>query len=187
MKYLPAILIGLAVAVVFGLILQIAGMGTFGVITAVILGVFVGYLAANLQGTKAGPQASEAQRAAALSLRPSPGKALVVVYREGVMGMAAGLNITLDGAPLAQIKSPQFTATEVAPGRHVVTCGFGGLAAAQNKPVVAEADLREGETAVYRITMRMGALKNTAVIERFEVTENLRVSLGAMKMVAPAV
>ena len=184
-KYVPAIVTGLIVTVVLAVLLNAIGMTGFTLwYLPIFLGLLTGYLMANLQGTKAGPKASDAEKAAVLALRPSPGKALIIAYRQGFVGKAAGMNITLDGQPFAQIKSPQFTAKEVDPGQHGLGFTFAGLAAAQNKPVVVGAQVSEGQVVVYRASLSMGALKNTINVERIDDLTGLAEGLRKMKMVA---
>lgn len=185
-KYVPAIVTGLLVTVVLAVLLGMVGMTGFSLwYIPIFLGLITGYLMANLQGTKAGPKASEAEKAAVLTLRPSPGKALIIAYRQGFVGKAAGMNITLDGQPFAQIKSPQFTAKEVDPGQHGLGFTFAGLAAAQNKPVIAGAHVTEGQVVAFRATLSMGALKNSITVDRIDDLTGLADGLRKMKMVAP--
>lgn len=186
-KYIPAIITGLIVAFVFGFLLSLTPAEGFSAwFPPAFFGILTAYLMANLQGTKAGPKASDEQKAAALNLKPSPGKALIIAYRQGFVGKAAGMQVSLDGAILAQIKSPQFTAKEVDPGPHSLGFTFVGLAASQNKPVVVGADVREGEVLAFRATLSMGAIKNTIAVEKIDDVSSLPPVLGKMKMVAPA-
>lgn len=186
-KYLPAILTGLVVTVVVGVLLGLAGFHGFAAwYVPLFAGLFTGYIMANLQGTKAGPAASEEQKAAALSLRPSPGKALIIVHRQGFVGKAAGMEVILDDRLLGQLKSPQFTAVEVDPGAHALSFGFVGLAAAQNKREIVPVTMAEGQVVAYRATISMGMGKNTIKIEPDEQVHSLVDDLRRMKMIAPA-
>jgi len=186
-KYLPAILTGLAVTVVLGVLLGLIGFDGFALwYIPVFSGLVVGYLMANLQGTKAGPAASDEQKAAVLALRPSPGKALIIVHRQGFVGKAAGMEVTLDDRLLGQLKSPQFTAVEVDPGAHALGFGFVGLAAAQNKREIVPVTVTEGQVVAWRATISMGMGKNTIRVERDDQVQTLTDDLRRMKMVAPA-
>lgn len=186
-KYVPAIVTGFIVLVVVAVLLGMLGFSGFAAwYIPVFAGVIVGYLMANLQGTKASPAASEEQKAAALSLRPSPGKALIIVHRQGFVGKAAGMEVTLDDRLLGQLKSPQFTAVEVDPGVHALGLGFVGLAAAQNKREIVQVSVAEGQVVAYRATISMGMGKNTIKVERDDNVATLADDLRRMKMIAPA-
>lgn len=187
-KYVPAIVTGLIVAIIVGFLLGLIGFRGFAAwYIPLFAGGITGYLMANLQGTKSSPPATEAEKAAALSLRPSPGKAMILIHRQGFVGKAAGMEITLDGRVLGQLKSPQFTAAEVDPGAHSLGFGFVGLAAAQNRPEVIQVVVMEGQVAAFRATVSMGMTsKNTIKIDRDEEVTDLAEELRRVKMVAPA-
>lgn len=188
-KYVPAIVTGLIVLVVVAVLLGVLGFRGFAAwYIPIFAGGITAYLMANLQGTKAGLAATETQKAAALSLRPSSGKGLILVHRQGFVGKMAGMEVTLDGRVLAQLKSPQFTAVEVEPGPHSLGFGFVGLAAAQNKPEVVEMTVAEGQVVAWRATVAMGMTsKNTIKVERDDQVQTLTDDLRRMKMIAPAV
>lgn len=186
-KYAPAIITGFIVLVVVAALLGLLGFRGFAAwYIPIFAGAVVGYLMANLQGTKAGPAASEAQKAAVLALRPAPGKALIIAHRQGFVGKAAGMEVTLDDRLLGQLKSPQFTAVEVDPGGHTLGFGFVGLAAAQNKREIVPVTVTEGQVVAYRATISMGMGKNTIRVERDDQVQTLTEDLRRMKMVAPA-
>ena len=187
-KYVPAIVTGLIVTIVVAVLLGMIGFRGFAAwYVPLFVGLFTGYIMANLQGTKASPAASEAQKAAALSLRPAPGKALIIAHRQGFVGKAAGMEVLLDGQVLGQLKSPQFTAVEVDPGAHTLEFGFVGLAAAQNKREVVPVTVAEGQVVAFRATISMGMGKNTIRVERDDQVHSLTDDLRRMKMIAPAV
>lgn len=151
-----------------------------------ILGVFTAYIMANLVGTKRSKAATPEQKRAALELRPQfSDQALLIVYREGFVGKAAGVNLSLDGKPVAQLKSPRFTAVSVAPGGHQLAMRFAGLAAKQNKPTLEGFIAAPGEVIVFRATMEMGMTKNRIVVERITADPELVKRLTPMTMVAP--
>ncbi|WP_439473277.1 hypothetical protein [Brevundimonas sp.] len=187
-KYVPAIVTGLIVTIVVAFLLGLIGFRGFAAwYVPLFVGIFTGYIMANLQGTKAGPVATEAEKAAALSLRPSPGKALILIHRQGFVGKAAGMEVTLDDRVLGQLKSPQFTAVEVDPGAHTLGFGFVGLAAAQNKREIVPVTVMAGQAVAYRATISMGMGKNTIKIDRDDEVSMLADDLRRVKMVAPAV
>src|SRR5689334_14861869 len=95
----------------------------FGGITAYILG--------NLAGNRSIASASGAERAAALARTPPPGKMLLYVKREGFIAKMAGLNLSIDGRPVAQLKAPRFTLIALPARQFNLGAAFGGLAGAQ--------------------------------------------------------
>ncbi|WP_395943703.1 hypothetical protein [Brevundimonas sp.] len=192
-KYIPAVVVGFIVAfgVSAGLSLLMASAGAdVGVflpgMTGAMVGVFTAYIMGNLAGNRRGKAAGEAQKQAALDFRPDHGdQALLIVFREGFIGKAAGMDLSVDGRFIAQLKSPRFTAISVAPGGHQLSMAFGGLAGKQNKPTVEGFIAKPGDVIAFRATMAMGALKNRIVVERVESRETLSLRLKPMIMIAP--
>lgn len=190
-KYIPAIVVGFLIAVLvsggLAFIFSSAGAdaGYFPVIVGAFLGVFTAYIMANLAGTKLGKAATPEQKKAALGFRPEPGQALLIVYREGFVGKAAGMDLSVDDRFVAQLKSPRFTAISVAPGGHQLSMAFGGLAGKQNKPTLEGFIAAPGDVIVFRATMQMGMMKNRIVVERIETDDALVARLKPMIMIAP--
>jgi hypothetical protein len=150
-----------------------------------IFGAITAFAMANLVGTKGSKPATPAQKEAALAFRAEPGQALLIVFREGFVGKAVGLNLMLDGVAAAQLKSPRFTALSIAPGAHTLSAGFGGLAASQNRPVEEAFTAAAGDLVAFRAVMSMGMAKNTIRLERVDDRASLASKLNAMIMVAP--
>lgn len=183
--------IGFVVAfgIAFGLGAWAASLGTsFGWAPWILgstIGIFTAFIGGNLAGNRKVAMASGAERDTTLSFQPRPGHALLVIYREGFVGMAAGMNVTLDDRPVAQLKSPRFTALNLTPGEHTVTFGFGGLAGTQNNQAEVVVPAVDGQVIALKATMAMGALKNTIAVEWVEAyPSDLREKLARMKMVA---
>ncbi|MET4683499.1 hypothetical protein [Brevundimonas faecalis] len=193
-KYAKPLIVGFIVLVVVSFLIGLLGgaagvdLGLLPMLTGLFAGVFTAYIMANLAGNRAGVQAGDEDRAQAASLIPPPGKALAVVYREGFVAMAAGMNLALDGREFAQIKGGRFTAVAVEPGEHWLTAGFGGLAGPQNNAATAHLVLRAGDAVVYRATVSLGAVKNTVVLEPAPGSrDDLSAKLRRMSMTAPDV
>jgi hypothetical protein len=190
-KYIPAIVVGfLAAALVsFGLGAFVAASGADAGYLPSFLGLMVGafaaYIMANLAGTRRAKAATPEQKQAVLDFRPEPGQALLIIFREGFVGKAVGMDLSVDDRFIAQIKSPRFTAVSVAPGGHKVSMAFGGLAGKQNKPTVEGFIAKPGDVVAFRAVMQMGALKNRIVVERIESRETLSLRLKPMTMIAP--
>lgn len=190
-KYIPALVVGflVAVGVAFLLTLFIASAGAdagpLPTFIGAMLGVFTAYIMANLAGNRRGAKGSDAQKQAALDLRTDPGQALLIVFREGFVGSAAGMDLSLDGRFVAQLKSPRFTATPVDPGARRLSMSFGGLAATQNEATTVDFTAAPDEVIAFRATMKMGGLKNRILIERVDDNREALVKrLQPMTMIA---
>lgn len=137
-KYAKPLIVGFIVLLVVSFLIGFLGgavgadLGLLPMLAGLFAGGFTAYIMANLAGNRVGVAASDADRAQAASLIPPPGKGLLVVYREGFVAMAAGMNLALNGREFAQLKGGKFTAIAVEPGEHQLSAGFGGLAGAQN-------------------------------------------------------
>jgi len=184
-KFIRPILIGLVVAFVVALLLR----GLYGpassapVLYGVGSGVIAAYLLANLAGNRSVPTATSDQKARALVAQPPPDKALLYLYREGFVAKLAGLNVAVDGREVAQLKSPQFTCVTVAPGTHIVSAAFGGLAGPQNAPSQVTIDAPAGSVAALRLTMKMGAVRNAVDITPQADLPKAMLALARMAMI----
>ena len=126
-KTAQAIILGVVVALVvsigLGLLLSLDGNshGVLATFTGAGAGVFSAYIFGNLAGNRRIANAGEADKRDALDRDPPEGKAILFIYREGFVAMLAGLNVMVDGQPVAQLKSPRFTAIVVPAGAHTVS------------------------------------------------------------------
>jgi hypothetical protein len=159
-RYVPQILIGVAVAFVAAFLFTfVFGPGLTATLYGAGVGAFTAYILANLAGNRKAPMAGAAERDAALDFQAPAGKALLYLYREGFVAMAAGLNVAVDGREVAQLKSPRFTRVVVAPGAHVLTAAFGGLAGAQSRKAVCDVTLAAGEVQAMKLAANMGLVQ----------------------------
>lgn len=187
-KIIRAALVGLVVAFVVGF-----GLGWLDSLTGesssmpylagAFAGVFTTYILGNLAGNRKVATVSGADKDAALSFSPPPGKALVVVYRTGFIGSAAGLNVRVDGKEVAQLKSPRFTVIACDAGPCVLSARFGGLAGPQNKDAETPLVLEAGQVLCFTSKISMGALRNTVRLEEEPLSDDLRRKLRGMTMV----
>jgi len=190
-KYVWPLIWGFAVAFVLGLGLsaldRAAGgdLGPTKLWTPAFLGFITFFILANLAGNRKVAAASAAERDQALSLTPPAGQGQLLIYREGFVGKAAGMNVTVDGVVRAQLKSPRFVVLPVSPGSHRVGAGFGGLAGAQNNAGDEAVQVGGGQTVVMRASLSMGMLKNTVRLERIDDHEGVRRKLANVTMVKP--
>ena len=189
-KYAKPIIVGIIVVIVVsgGLsFLAAAGgvePGFTPALVGMIFGVFTAYIMANLAGNRKGTAASETDKAAAVALQPEAGRALLIVFREGFVGKAAGMNVGLDGRIVTQLKSPRFCAIPLDVGSHEMELAFGGLAAEQNRANVERFGVGAGEVVAYQAKISMGALKNTIHVVRVTPDAALSAKLREMTMTA---
>jgi len=183
-KYIPGILIGVVVAFMTSLLFKVFIFPEGG--TAYVYGVFIGgfiaYILSNLAGNRKVASASGEEKAAALALRPPPGKALLVVYREGFVAKLAGLNLAVDGKEFAQLTAPKFTSLVVSPGIHTLTCGFGGLAGPQSKKGSYDFEALADGFAAVGIGVSMGLVQGNMRFTPIADAGALKAKLSNMPM-----
>jgi len=155
------------------------------VIIGAVAGSFTAYILANLSGNRVQPAATAAQKAEALDADPPAGKAFLYLYREGFVAKLAGLNVTVDGRVVAQLKSPGFTSITIEPGSHTVSAAFGGLAGPQNNSSQVTVQASPGAVVALRMTVKMGALKNSIHIAPQADLGAVKQTLAGMTMTQP--
>ncbi len=182
-KYIPAIVVGVVVAIAFGFIMVLAFPDSpEHAIYGVFVGGFAAYITANLAGNRKVPNASDTDKQAALQMKPPPGKSLLYVYREGFVAKLAGLNLQVDGAEFAQLTAPKFTCLVLAPGPHTLTCGFGGLAGPQSKKGVYEFVAPADGVAVVGIGVNMGLVQGAMSFTPIVSPDAAKTKLSSMPM-----
>jgi hypothetical protein len=174
--------LGAAFVVGFGFSL-VSGLDSAALMIAAATGIVVFVAAHNLSGNRAIANADEATRRRALNFELWPDKTALYLVRTGFVGMAAGMNISIDGQPAAQLKSPRFARLDVAPGPHAITACFGGGLAAQTRSADFQFTGAPGEVVVLRLSVGLGALKNPLKIERVSV-ESVQAELPRLQMAA---
>lgn len=162
-------LVVIAVALIAGVVsfaltfsASASGMRTGNMtMTFAIIGVSVAVLAITLwwalKNNRKVPVASDAERHAVLNTPPDPSHGRILVYREGFVGKMAGVDIIVDGAVAAQLKSPRFVAIDVPPGRHGVAAAVQGK---ETDPVAVT--LAGGDVAAVKVAMILGGVKASA-------------------------
>lgn len=147
-------------AIIFGLsfglsaVFAIAGKPWEGPMTWIIPTGIGLSLYSVLSNNRRVPKADAATRTAALAFEPPPGAALLVVYRQGVNGTLAGIDVIVDDQTLAQLKSPRFTSIRLSPGPHHLEAK--GSQTKRIGPLVL--DLRAGDVAFVQIKMGLGKM-----------------------------
>jgi hypothetical protein len=190
-KTVQAVILGFVVALVaglgFGFVMGLDGENHTGTATMGGLGagVVAAYLFGNLAGNRRIANASSAEKSAALSRPPPPGKALIFLYREGFVAKLAGLNIMIDGKPVAQLKSPRFTCVVVPAGPHTVSAKFGGLAGAQSLMGECALDAPTDGAAAVRMTAQLTMTKGGIKLEPQADVAAVKLRLAGMPMTPP--
>lgn len=184
-------LIGFAVAVFVGFLMGFveaatgAQFGFLKIMMASFAGVFTAFIGLNLSGNRRGVEVAPADARSALEGELPAGQGRLVVYREGFVGSMAGMNLSVDGQEVAQLKSPRYTVVRLSPGEHRLSAGFGGLAKAQNHQAQTEFVIREGQTIAYRAVVSMGAIKNNIRLERQDDLAAVGAELAKSRMIKP--
>jgi hypothetical protein len=188
-KYLRPILTGLVTGflVAFALSFLYGPGSTVPVFYGAGAGLIGAYLAANLAGNRRRPAASRAQKAAALGGSPPAGMARLYLYRDGFVARLAGLNVTIDGQVVAQLKSPQFTAIALSPGRHVLNAAFGGLAGPQSRVAQLIIEAPAGEDLAVLMAVKMGLVRHAVDMKWRADVDSVKRVLAGMTMVLPDV
>lgn len=179
---------GLVLILSFMMGLLEGGLGVqFGVERLIIpltIGAIAGYALYNLSGNRHVEEADpETQRRALAFEAAPPGQTALYLIRTGFVGMAAGMNVEIDGKHVAQLKSPRFTRIDVPNGHHVIRASFGGGLAPQSNPAELSIEAKpEDEIQIFELGLGMGALKNSIRITPATV-DTARVKISGMKMV----
>lgn len=183
-KALTPIIAAFAVAFIVGFLFSlISGFDTSTMMIAAVAGALTFIVMFNLSGNRSVANADAASRSRALAFEVWPDKTALYLVRTGFIGMAAGMNVSVDGKPVAQLKSPRFTRLDITPGAHSVTASFGGGLSGQTKPVDFQFTGAPSEIVVLKLSMGIGALKNPVQIERVS-RESVQMALQTMQMTA---
>ena len=155
-----------------------------GLLVGVCAGVVVGIVAYNLSGNRKVAAAGADEKRAALAFQADPGRAALYIVRTGFIGVAAGMNFTVDDAEAAQLKGNRFTRISLAPGPHLLTASFGGGLTGQTKPAELAFTAGAGEIVVVHVTMGLGGTKNPIKIEQASL-EAMRAQITGLTMSKP--
>jgi hypothetical protein len=84
-----------------------------------------------------------------------------LILRTGFLGKAVGMDISMDGHTVAQLKSPRFTVVDVAPGAHEWRARFsGGAGAQQHGDCIAQINVAAGSAIVLRVSPKLQLTKH---------------------------
>jgi hypothetical protein len=134
---------------------------SMSVILPVMLGGFTYTFLSNVSGTRKEAKPDDAARADALNFAVPDGCARVYILRTGFLGKAVGMDISMDGHAVAQLKSPRFTVVDVAPGAHEWRARFsGGAGTQQNGDCTAQINVAAGSAIVLRVSTKLELTKH---------------------------
>lgn len=163
-----------------GFVLGALGIDGMTRITCSIAFASAGTVIANgLANNRKAVRVSSADKRDLLSRRPPADRATLFLYRRGYNGMAAGVDVTIDGVTVAQLKSPACTRLDLSPGQHRI--GARMAAGTGGKPGMAELTMRAGDTVAVQIKMGFGKV----TLERQPDIDTVRQLLSRMTMVMP--
>jgi hypothetical protein len=187
-KMVRALVIGFIVAAIVGFAVSMLNQATPGtepmnpVFWGCLAGAFAAFILGNLAGNRRIANASRVDRDAALNRTAPPGKALLYVYRTGFVARLAGLNIAIDGRPVAQLKAPRFTLITVPARPIMLTATFGGLAGPQTKKGELTVDASAGGIYVVKITIAMGLAQGKVQMQLKANGQTARSALASYAM-----
>jgi hypothetical protein len=139
-------------------------------LTSAMIASLTFYVASNLSGTNRSAKVPKETREDWLALNAPKGGAAVYFIRTGVVGKLAGMDVTVNGRPSAQLKSSQFTRIDVPAGSVSITASMSGGAGKQAKDEAVHLDLSGGEIAILHLVLSMGALKNQVKVKQLSPT-----------------
>jgi hypothetical protein len=186
-KFMPFV-IGFAIAALisggFGFFMATRHVPTSGIdfLPGAVVGALVTMLLISRSGNREVAFASREQQDAALAATPQPDGTLIYVYRKSFSGRALGVDIELDGASVAQIRSGRFICLTVSPGSHRLTASFAANAIARATPLFIDIAAIPGEIRAYRIDNVMGLLQNALKAAPIGIAE-ARSEMTSMRMV----
>ena len=190
-KMVRAFVIGFIVAAAVGFGVSMLNAATPGtepmspVFWGGLAGAFTAFILGNLAGNRQIANASTADHDAALSRTAPPDKTLLYIYRTGFVAKLAGLNIAIDGRPVAQLKAPRFTVIAIPARPVMLTAGFGGLAGPQSKKGELTVDASGGGIRVVKITVAMGLVQGKLNMVLEPDAEAARKALASYAMTPP--
>jgi hypothetical protein len=180
--------IAFATAFLFGFLGAVAhspDVADTGAGLGVAIGVLAFFVLHFTGGNRKVAAADDASRQRALAFTCPPNRALVYFIRTGFAGKAVGVDIVVDGRPVAQIKSPRFTCIDLPPGTHELVARVGdGTSALNPGTATLSTPLAAGSVALLHIAIQRNMLKSQLVFEPWSV-EAAGTKLAAIGMVLP--
>lgn len=183
-RYLGLILVTMVgFIIVMGVLRYLFGPELVGLIWLVLLVVGVVVIVRNLTSNRKVSDAAPEARRAALTFSPDASNATVYILRTQFVGMAVGVNVEVDGKPVAQLKSPRFTRVLLTPGQHRIA-GYTGPASGRKPGGELDLDARPGEIIAITCEVEPGMVGAITKFKRVEL-ETIRAKLQSTRMVQP--
>jgi hypothetical protein len=183
-RYLGLVLVAMVgVIIVMGLLRYFFGAELVGLIWLVLLVVGIVVIVRNLTSNRKVSDAGADVRRQALAFTPDASRATLYVLRTQFLGMAVGINVEVDGKPVAQLKSPRFTRILLTPGTHRVG-GYTGPASGRKPGGELDLSAAPGEIIVVMCEVEPGMVGTVSKFKRVEL-ETVRAKLQSTRMVAP--
>jgi len=155
-------------------------------ILPIVVGILMAFAWMGISGNRKVVTVSAQERDQSLAAPPPEGSGAVWIYREGFVGKAVGYDVGVDGHVVAQLKSPASTRLVLAAGSHAITAALPGSPGGMSpNPAQVTLNVVAGQTLVYRMSMKMGALKNTLIFEPQADVAGALQKLSGTPMVAP--
>jgi hypothetical protein len=183
-RYLGLILVTMVgFIIVMGLLRYFFGEGLVGLIWLVLIIVGIVVIVRNFASNRKVTDAGADVRRQALAFTADPSRATLYVLRTQFLGMAVGINVEIDGKPVAQLKSPRFTRVLLTPGAHQIG-GYTGPASGRKPGGELDLTAAAGEIIVVMCEVEPGMVGSITKFKRVEL-DAVRAKLQSTRMVAP--
>lgn len=184
LRYLGLIVVAMIVVlIVMGAVRYFFGEGVTSLIWLAFLVIGIVVLARNLMSNRKVADAAPEARTAALTFTPDAGHAALYIFRDQFLGKAVGVNVEIDGKPVAQLKSPRFTRILVAPGAHRVS-GYTGPAGGRKPGGELDLNVSAGEIVAITCAVEPGMVGTISKFARVDLAA-IRDKLAKTRMVQP--
>ncbi|MGE0594926.1 MAG: hypothetical protein AB7P07_01055 [Hyphomonadaceae bacterium] len=184
LRYIGLVVLAMiAVIIVMGGVRFLLGPEATGLLWLILLVAGIVVIARNLMSNRKVADASPETRAQALTFQPEPGQAALYILRTQFLGKAVGVNVEIDGKPVAQLKSPRFTRVLVAPGAHRVS-GYTGPASGRKPGGELDLNVSGGEIVAITCEVEPGMVGTISKFKRVAL-DLVRDKIAKTRMVAP--
>jgi hypothetical protein len=135
---------------------------------SVSLAVVVTVIISALSGNKALALASAADSQRALGFASDPQRAVVYLFRDAFVGKLVGIDVLVDGKPIAQTRGKTFLRLELEPGQHVLTSST----PSQGTSVELSLNIAAGSVSYVEQSIKMGAAKSAPAMTLKDESES---------------
>lgn len=145
------------------------------------LGAVAMFITAALGGNKQVRLASPAEDKRAKGFAPDAGRGVVYVFRDAFVGKLVGIDLLVDGRPVAQTRGKTFVRLELAPGDHTLGSVHSAGGSRADLPVSVAA----GSIAFVEQGVRMGAMEAKVALTVTAEAESQK-RIRKCRLLAPA-